>query len=104
MTIFVQRIDGGTLQVRDGHMRLRVALSTLGYANVTDVETDEQFMVHEVDGQIVVLAEPGAAAAETIAAAAIERLAKVERKTNSLTPLSGSKANEPWYRKFGARK
>lgn len=76
MTIYVQRINGGTLQIRDGNMRLRAALSVFGYANVTDVETDEQFRVHEVDGQIVVLSEPGAAQAETIAAAAIERASR----------------------------
>jgi len=76
MTIYVQRIDGGTLRVRDGHARLRAALGVFGYASVTDMETDEQFRVHEVDGQIVVLAEPGQAAAETIAAAAIERASR----------------------------
>jgi hypothetical protein len=75
MTVYVQRIDGGTLQVRDGHKRLRAALSVFGYANVTDMETDEQFRVHEVDGQLVVLAEPGAATAETIAAAAFKQSA-----------------------------
>lgn len=76
MTIYVQRIDGGTLKVRDGNMRLRAALSAFGYANVTDMETDEQFRVHEVSGQLVVLADPGAAHAEAIAAAAIERAAR----------------------------
>ena len=76
MTIYVQRINGVTLKVRSGHRRLRAAMSTFGYANVTDMETDEQFMVHEVDGQIVVLAAPGAAVAETIAAAAIKRAAR----------------------------
>lgn len=76
MTIYVQRLDGGTLKIRDGHMRLRAALSAFGYANVTDMETDEQFRVHEVDGQLVVLSEPGADAAKTNAAAAIERTAR----------------------------
>lgn len=76
MTIYVQRIDGGTLRVRDGQMRLLAVLSAFGYANVTDMETGEQFRVHEVDGQIVVLAEPHQAAAETIAAAVIERAAR----------------------------
>lgn len=36
----------------------------------TDMETDEQFRVHAVEGQMVVLAEPGQAAA------AIERAAR----------------------------
>lgn len=76
MTIYVQRINGGTFQIRDGNMRLRAALSVFGYANVTDVETGDQFRVHEVDGEVVVLSEPGAAAAETIADAAIQRAAR----------------------------
>jgi hypothetical protein len=76
MTIYVQRIDGGTLRVRDGQMRLRAALSAFGYANVTDMETDEQFRVHGVDGQLVVLAAPGAETAKTSADAAIDRTAR----------------------------
>lgn len=77
MTIYGQRINGGALEVRGGHRRLRAALSAFGYANVTDMETDEQFRVHEVDGQLVVLTDPKAATAETIAAAAIKSAARL---------------------------
>lgn len=76
MTTYVQRIGGGSLEIRSGHTRLRAALSVFGYANVTDVETDEQLRVHEVDGQLVVLSEPGSAEADAIATAALERAAR----------------------------
>jgi hypothetical protein len=80
ITIYVQRINGGTLAIRSGHSRLRAALKVFGYANVIDMETGEQFRVHEVDGQIVVLAAPGAAVAETIAVAVIQHAARKSRK------------------------
>jgi hypothetical protein len=57
MTIYLEVTEGGNLKVRQGCARLRRALSVFGYANVVDVKTDEQFRVHEVHGQLVVLPE-----------------------------------------------
>lgn len=65
MTIYVQRMTGGTLKIRDGRARLRASLNAFGYANVTDMETDEQFRVHEVNGQLVELTAPRAESAKT---------------------------------------
>ena len=57
MTIYLEITECGTFKVRQGRARLRSALSVFGYANVVDVKTDEQFRVHEVQGQLVVLPE-----------------------------------------------
>lgn len=82
MTIIVRR-NGGALEVVSGRHRLKALIHIYGKAIVTDVESQEQFEVHEVDGQIIVLQSPAAAAAETTATAAIARANRNSREEKS---------------------
>ena len=75
MSILIRRVDGGTFEPVNGHVRLRASLEVFGKATVTDMDTQETFDVHMVNGQIVILDDGKAAIAETIAVAAIERAA-----------------------------
>lgn len=63
------------MQVVQGLHKLQGALQAHGIAEVQDIETSETFKVHIVEGQIVVLATPQDAIAETQAAVAIARAA-----------------------------
>ena len=73
MTITVRRVDGETFQIVGGAYQLNSELQLRGKATVTDIETQETFMVHVVEGRVVPLDQGHSAIAETIAAAAIER-------------------------------
>ena len=76
MTIIVKALSGTALEVVSGRRRLQATLDVVGKATVQVAETGETLEVHEVDGEIVVLKDPAAAAAETIAAHALERAAR----------------------------
>ena len=66
MTILVKRVSGTRLEVVSGQHRLSAQLAVNGKADVQDIETGEQFAVHRVDGEIVVLTSPAAAAAQSV--------------------------------------
>ena len=73
MRVLVRQTTGDSFQVVAGVRRLKVALQVFGKVSVTDVETGESFEVHEVEGQVVALQQPGEAAAEVAAEQAIHR-------------------------------
>ena len=76
MSISIRRADDGAFELVDGLARLRASLDVFGVATVTDLETHETFEVHEVNGQVVAVADKPTAVVETIAATAIERAAR----------------------------
>ena len=76
MTIYVNKDEGGALNVVTGHMQLQATLSVNGKASVQNMHTGEQLEVHEVGGQLLALSEDAAAAVESAAAAAISTAAK----------------------------
>lgn len=76
MTATFQRINGTTIQLINGHARMRAALDVFGTATVTDIKTGEVLEVHESNGQVVVFKDAHASAAKTLAAIAIKYAAR----------------------------
>jgi hypothetical protein len=73
MTILVRRRDGSSFECVNGLHRLRAGLQVFGRMRVRDQETGEEFDVHEVEGQLVVLSTPAQDFAETKAAKLIAK-------------------------------
>ncbi|MES2877504.1 MAG: hypothetical protein V4713_03710 [Pseudomonadota bacterium] len=90
MTILVKKISSSSYECVSGHMQLEAGLG-FGKVTVTDIETQEQIEVHMVDGEIIVLATVAKGAAETLAAAAIERAAQ----SSAECPLCGGSGGWP---------
>lgn len=76
MTILVRRRDESYFECIDGHRRLLAGLQVLRNVRVRDIETGEEFDVHEVEGQLVVLSTPAQAIAETEAAQLVAKIGK----------------------------
>jgi hypothetical protein len=73
MTIHVRRRDGTSFECLSGIHRMRAALQVFGRVKVRDIDSGEEFDVHEVEGQLVVLSTPAQDFAETKAAQLIAR-------------------------------
>lgn len=55
MTITVRKNADGAWQALSGAQRLAATLDVLGKADVVDADTGEAFVVHDVDGQLLIL-------------------------------------------------
>ena len=76
MTIYVKNVEGGSLEVVTGHMRLQVQLQVEGKALVQNMATGVQLEVHEVGGELVALTQEAAAAVQSAADVVITHAAK----------------------------